>query len=260
MRCQKRQKQLKLAVDNIGRQIDTQKGLMESITTVAVQSRENMIALDEASKEIVSIVQIVKDISAQTKLLALNANIEAARAGTSGRGFVVVATEIRELSNQTENATGEIADKIGGIQQASNNIIESIKRIETQVGSLSHSSGQIHSAVVQQKSATTDIAENADLTSNETQEVSRSIQELKEVAEKTRGLSSRVHEDTRELSQGLEQLLAEAMAKLAGVGLEMNEIICIDHAVKKGSQGGRAGIYRECISRLEDEKLMADAA
>ncbi len=253
-------KQLKLAVDNIGRQIDTQKGLMESITTVAVQSRENMIALDEASKEIVSIVQIVKDISAQTKLLALNANIEAARAGTSGRGFVVVATEIRELSNQTENATGEIADKIGGIQQASNNIIESIRRIETQVDSLSHSSGQIHSAVVQQKSATTDIAENADLTSNETQEVSRSIQEVKEGAEQTRILARQVYEDSRGVSEGLEALLAEAMAKLANVGMEMNEIICIDHAVKKGSQGGRAGIYRECISRLEDEKLMADAA
>ena len=253
-------KQLKLAVDNIGRQIDTQKGLMESITTVAVQSRENMTALDEASKEIVSIVQIVKDISAQTKLLALNANIEAARAGSSGRGFVVVATEIRELSNQTENATGEIADKIGGIQQASNNIIESIRRIETQVDSLSHSSTQIHSAVAQQKTSTAEIAQNVDLTSNETQDVSRRIQEVKEVAEKTRGLSSRVHEDTRELSQGLEQLLAEAMDKLSGVGLEMNEIICIDHAVKKGAQGGRAGIYRECISRLEDEKLMVDAA
>ena len=255
-------KQLKLAVENIGRQIDTQKGLMESITTVAVQSRKNMTALDEASKEIVSIVQIVKDISSRTKLLALNANIEAARAGTAGRGFVVVATEIRALSNQTENATGEIAEKIGGIRQASNNIIESIKCIETQVDSLSHSSTQIHSAVAQQKIATAEIAQNVNLTSNETQDVSRHIQEVKEVAEKTRGLSSRVHEDSKTLSEGLEQLLAETMANLTGLDLEMNEIICLDHAVKKGDRGrgGRADIYRECISRLEDEKLMADAA
>lgn len=246
---------LKLAVDNIGNQIDTQKALMEKITAVAVDSRENMRALDSASKEIVSIIQIVKDISSQTKLLALNANIEASRAGASGKGFIVVASEIRELSNQTEAATGEIAEKIGGIQKASNNIIDSIQSIERRVDSLAHSSSQIHGAVSQQQSATSDIAHNADLTSHETQDVSRRIHEVKEVAEQTRDLSSQVHKDSQKLSNGLEELLNEAMQKLSGVGLSGDQIVCIDTAIKKGRQRGRrVEMVKACVANLEQEE------
>ncbi len=73
--------------------------------------------------------ETIADISAQTNLLALNATIEAARAGEAGKGFAVVANEIKDLAKQTAQATGEIKERIDGIQHSTNVTVTGIKKI-----------------------------------------------------------------------------------------------------------------------------------
>lgn len=100
---------------------------MEKIAASVTQSSEVVYALGERSKAISGIVQTIREIADQTNLLALNAAIEAARAGEQGRGFAVVADEVRKLAERTSQATGEIGSMISAIQGETQSAIVSIE-------------------------------------------------------------------------------------------------------------------------------------
>lgn len=96
---------------------------------------EQIQEFGQSTKQIESIVELIKQISEQTNLLALNAAIEAARAGENGKGFAVVADEVRKLAEQSKDATGNITSLISGIQQKIQGLEEAVAITETSIES-----------------------------------------------------------------------------------------------------------------------------
>ncbi|GHE98563.1 methyl-accepting chemotaxis protein [Thalassotalea profundi] len=103
---------------------------IEDISTTVANTVQQVNLLDDTAKEIGTILNVIRSISDQTNLLALNAAIEAARAGEAGRGFAVVADEVRQLAQRTGDATGEIETMISQVQT---NTEASVSAMETTV-------------------------------------------------------------------------------------------------------------------------------
>lgn len=170
--------------------------------------------LHEASKQIGDVVSLINDIAEQTNLLALNATIEAARAGEAGKGFAVVASEVKSLASQTAKATEEIRTQIATMQTTTVEAVEAIASIRETIASISEASGAIAAAVDEQASTTDEISRNVQEASKATAEVTSNISGVQGAASETGQASAQLLELATQLTENANKMSEQVTAFL----------------------------------------------
>lgn len=192
--------ELSASFREIGMQIGHAAKLI-STTAEKVDSSDNDVQeLSQSAQRVNAIVGIIRDIAEQTNLLALNATIEAARAGEAGRGFAVVASEVKALANQTAKATQDIEVHIGSIQQATTRTVSSIQEIGAQVRELNEVATVIAGATEEQGTVSQEIARNVAEAATGTGEVSKNVLGVKEASDITDDAAGEVLKLSQELA------------------------------------------------------------
>lgn len=187
------------------REVVKELGNSVSLTSEAVEiSGETSIIvnqLGDSSAHIDAVVQLISDIAEQTNLLALNATIEAARAGEAGRGFAVVASEVKNLAVQTSEATGDITGRIEEIKSAASSAVSAIGRSQDIIARIEERIVSVSSAAEEQSATTAEISRSVHEAAQSSQSISSIMQELASSATQTGSTAKKNFEAARNLTE-----------------------------------------------------------
>jgi methyl-accepting chemotaxis protein len=185
-----------------------------SAVQVAESTTRTVGKLGDSSQEIATVIKLINGIAEQTNLLALNATIEAARAGEAGKGFAVVASEVKELAQETARATEDISKRVEAIQADTAGAVEAIGHISVVIGEINDFQATIAAAVEEQTATSNEMNRNVAEAASGTREISAAISGLATGTQETNARVADAQHAASELSR-MSGELREAVARFS---------------------------------------------
>jgi methyl-accepting chemotaxis protein len=209
--------EINASLAEIASQVSRATDVAQSAVKAASQTSTVINGLRDQSDSIGDVVKLITEIAEQTNLLALNATIEAARAGEAGKGFAVVASEVKNLATQTAKATEQISAQIDSVRGESQNAVGAIDQISKVIQQIDEITTTIAAAVEEQAAATREIARNVSEASRGTSDVTTNIAQVKGGAGETGTAARDVLTASEELSQHAERMRDTVQNFIAGI-------------------------------------------
>lgn len=223
---------VRTATDNVHAIAAAAEEMSASVAEIALQSTRSSSATHQAAEDatgaaklvqalagacgrVEDVISLVSEVAGKTRLLALNASIEAATAGAAGSGFAVVANEVRTLAGQSADAAQTIHVHVGEMRQATANAVAAIQDIVTQIHEVATTATAIAAAAEQQRAATAEIARSIQQTATSARVAQGGIERLTVTAHKTGGAARQVLEATGALGRTTERLSLETQTFIA---------------------------------------------